>query len=158
MNTATQTLVILAASLLSLASVAALYQMLLKKKTPFLPGRWGKLENVAEFLLEEWAYKAVLAAYRTSELAMDEWGERMKGWDKKVLADKIYSLIPDTIAGIPTELLKKLVTQERFEVMVQMVFDEFVDFYDKESGRFSELMQDWRENMIAVAKEEATYQ
>ncbi len=92
-------------------------------------------------------FQGILAAYRTSERAMDEFATRIQGADKKNLADTIYNLIPDVIVvqgkAVPVGIVKSLVTKERFQEIVQTVFSEFDEQYTAHSERWDRLFDEW---------------
>lgn len=92
-------------------------------------------------------YQGIMAAYRTSERAMDEIAARIRGSDKKALADTIYNLIPDVIVvqgkAIPVSIVKSLIPRWRFEELVQLAFDEFDEQYLSHSARWDRLFEDW---------------
>lgn len=91
-------------------------------------------------------FKAICSAFRLSEVAMDEVEKRMGGWDKKGIADSVYGLLPDKVGEYDLTLVKRLVTVERFEVLVQNAFDDFDKFYRTYEGHFSDLLDDWIED------------
>ena len=103
------------------------------------------LPDAVEDALRDFIYKAILAAYRLSEATLDEIGERLEGADKKAIADSFYRLISDQIAGFDVSLIKRLVPQERFEELVQQVFDEFYTFYVGATGHLDELFEGWQQ-------------
>jgi hypothetical protein len=103
------------------------------------------LPDAVEDALRNFIYKAILSAYRLSEATLDEIGERLEGADKKAIADSFYRLIPDQIAGFDVSLIKRLVPQERFEELVQQVFDEFYTFYVGATGHLDELFEGWQQ-------------
>ena len=70
------------------------------------------MEAIVEPLLLPIIYEAICAAYRISEQAMDEIGERVRGLDKKVIADTVYAMLPDEIAGYDTVMPEYSVDQE----------------------------------------------
>lgn len=93
-------------------------------------------------------FQGILSAYRTSERAMDDLAIRIRGADKKKLADTIYNLIPDVIVvqgrAVPVGIVKSLVTRDRFAELVQGVFDEFDEQYMAHSARWDRLFDEWR--------------
>jgi hypothetical protein len=88
--------------------------------------------------------QGIQAAYRLSEQGVDELVGRMKGVDKKAVADSIYRLLPEKIHNHDLSLVKSLVTQERFEDLVQNAFDSFDRFYDMHHRHFKELFEEWQ--------------
>ena len=73
------------------------------------------LEAIIEPLLLPMIYEAICAAYRMSEQAMDDIGDRIQGLDKKAIADSVYAMLPDEIAGYDLTVikLKRWMTQIR---------------------------------------------
>lgn len=90
-------------------------------------------EEEIEAALRPYVYQAIMLAYKTSERLVDQNMERLRGLDKKALADWAYNALPETIfvkgVPIPIGLLKRLVTQEDFARMVQDIFDGFEAWY-----------------------------
>lgn len=78
--------------------------------------------------LKPFALKAIFGAETMALRAYDEVGEALAGVDKKKLADSLYAALPGTIWIIgrpfPVGWIKTFVTKERWEQLVQDVFDE----------------------------------
>jgi len=110
------------------------------------------LEAIIEPLLLPIIYEAICAAYRMSEQAMDEIGDRIKGLDKKAVADSVYAMLPDRIGDHDLTVVKAVVSQERFQQLVQDAFDRFDRFYKTHRGHFDEQFEKWR---LAQAPAEA---
>ena len=89
-------------------------------------------------------FEGISAAYRLSERGVDEVQKRMKGTDKKKIADSIYRLLPDKIGKFDLALIKRIVTQERFETLVQNTFDNFNNFVDHNQKHFNDLFEKWK--------------
>jgi hypothetical protein len=102
------------------------------------------MEAIVEPLLLPIIYEAICAAYRISEQAMDEIGERVRGLDKKAIADTVYAMLPDEIAGYEITVIKAVVSQERFEQLVQDAFDRFDRFYKTHRDHFDEQFEEWK--------------
>ena len=68
-------------------------------------------------------FQGICAAYRVSENSMDTIHQRIKGTDKKKIADSIYAMLPDKIGVFELTLVKGIVKKERFEQLVQDTFD-----------------------------------
>jgi hypothetical protein len=102
------------------------------------------MEAIVEPLLLPIIYEAICAAYRISEQAMDEIGERVRGLDKKAIADTVYAMLPDEIAGYEITVIKAIVSQERFEQLVQDAFDRFDSFYKTHRDHFDEQFEEWK--------------
>jgi hypothetical protein len=92
--------------------------------------RWGPL---ADFLLPA-IDQCIVAAFQAGEWAADEFGERLKGLDKKVLADALYGILPDEISIGPLKWnWKNYVSKEQFAIFVQKRFDELNALWDENS-------------------------
>lgn len=102
------------------------------------------LEAIVEPLLLPIIYEAICAAYRMSEQAVDEIGERIRGLDKKAIADTVYAMLPDEIGGHSITVIKAVVSQERFVQLVQNAFDRFDRFYKTHKGHFDEQFERWK--------------
>lgn len=90
-------------------------------------------EEEIEAALRPFVYQAIMLAYKTSERLVDQNFERLRGLDKKVLADWAYNALPEVIYVkgfiIPIGLIKRLISQEDFAEMVQNSFDSFEGWY-----------------------------
>jgi hypothetical protein len=102
------------------------------------------LEAAIEAALLPIIYEGICAAYRMSEKSVDEFRQRIKGADKKKIADSIYRMLPDKIGDYDLGLVKYLVTQERFEQLVQDAFDRFDRFFVEHETHFDELFEKWK--------------
>lgn len=89
-------------------------------------------------------FSGICAAYRLSEWGMDQVGERLSGLDKKRIADHLYSLLPEEIAGFDIELVKRVVPRERFEELVQGVFDRFDRHFVQFADHYEKLFEEWK--------------
>ena len=120
----------------------------LKEETQGYP-----LEAVIEPLLLPIIYDAICAAYRLSEQAMDEIGNRIRGLDKKAIADSVYAMLPDKIGDYDIALVKAVISQERFEQLVQDAFDRFDRFYKVHREHFDEQFEKWKESQAPAPVE-----
>jgi hypothetical protein len=111
----------------------------LKQETQGYP-----LEAAIEAALLPIIYEGICAAYRMSEKSVDEFRQRIKGADKKKIADSIYRMLPDKIGDYDLGLVKYLVAQERFEQLVQDAFDRFDRFFVEHETHFDELFEKWK--------------
>jgi hypothetical protein len=102
------------------------------------------LEAAIEAALLPIIYEGICAAYRMSEKSVDEFRQRIKGADKKKIADSIYRMLPDKIGDYDLGLVKYLVTPERFEQLVQDAFDRFDRFFVEHEAHFDELFEKWK--------------
>lgn len=103
------------------------------------------LEAIIEPLLLPIIYEAICAAYRMSEQAVDDLGERIRGLDKKAIADSVYAMLPDEIAGYDLTVIKAVISKERFVELVQDAFDRFDRFYKMHQQHFDEQFEEWKE-------------
>jgi hypothetical protein len=102
------------------------------------------LEAEVEAALLPAIYDGICAAYRVSEIGMDEVQRRLSGLDKKQVADSIYRLLPDELGGYDLSLIKRLVPAERFEQLVQDGFDRFDRFFVEHRAHFDQLFEQWK--------------
>lgn len=103
------------------------------------------LEAEVEAALLPVIYDGICAAYRVSEIGMDEVQRRLSGLDKKQVADSIYRMLPDELGGYDLSLIKRLVPPERFEQLVQDGFDRFDRFFVEHRAHFDQLFEAWKE-------------
>jgi hypothetical protein len=89
-------------------------------------------------------FEGICAAYRTSEKGVDELHQRIQGADKKKIADSIYRMLPDQVGDYDLSLVKNLITEERFQQLVQDGFDRFDRFFVQHQGHFDELFEQWK--------------
>lgn len=111
------------------------------------------LEALIEPLLLPIIYEAICAAYRMSEQAMDEMGGRIKGLDKKAISDSVYAMLPDRIGDYEITIVKSIISQDRFEQLVQDAFDRFDRFYKTHRGHFDDQFQKWQETQASASAE-----
>jgi hypothetical protein len=102
------------------------------------------LEAAIEAALLPIVYEAICAAYRLSEKSMDEVRQRIRGADKKQIADSIYRMLPDKVGEYDLGLIKFVVTEDRFQQLVQDAFDRFDRFFVQHQGHFDELFERWK--------------
>ena len=89
-------------------------------------------------------FQGISAAYRLSEKSVDEIQMRISGADKKKIADSIYRMLPEKIGAFDISLIKRVVTQERFETLVQNAFDNFDRFFVEHQKHFDDLFEQWK--------------
>lgn len=75
---------------------------------------------------------------------MDNVHQRIRGVDKKKIADSMYSMLPDKVGIFEVVLVKRIVSQERFEQLVQNVFDSSDRFFVEHQAHFDELFEEWK--------------
>ena len=102
------------------------------------------IEAAIEAALLPVIYEGICAAYRMSEKSMDELRQRIKGADKKKIADSIYRMLPDKVGDFELSLVKHLVTPARFEQLVQDAFDRFDRFFVQHQAHFDQLFEHWK--------------
>jgi hypothetical protein len=105
-------------------------------------------EAQIEALLLPWAFKAIAGAYRLSEHAADELGQRLAGLNKKEIADALYDMLPAQIGNVPVGVVKTVISRDRFAELVQAAFDEFMEFYTEQQDVYDDLFNAWQETNI----------
>jgi hypothetical protein len=101
-------------------------------------------ETEVEAALLPAIYDGICAAYRVSEIGMDEVQRRLSGLDKKQVTGSIYRMLPGEIGGYDLRLIKRLVPPERFEQLVQDGFDRFDRFFVEHRAHFDQLFEQWK--------------
>ena len=89
-------------------------------------------------------FEGISAAYRLSEKGIDEIQMRVSGTDKKKIADSIYRMLSEKIGPFDINLIKRVVSQERFETLVQNAFDNFDRFFIEHQKHFDDLFEKWK--------------
>ena len=102
------------------------------------------MEAAIEAALLPVIFEGICAAYRMSEKGVDELQQRIQGADKKAIADSIYRMLPDTVGTFDLSLVKNVITEERFEQLVQDAFDRFDRFFVQHQAHFDELFEKWK--------------
>ena len=102
------------------------------------------MEAAIEAALLPIIFEGICAAYRMSEKGVDELHQRIKGADKKAIADSIYRMLPDTVGAYDLSLVKNLISEERFQQLVQDAFDRFDRFFIQHQAHFDELFEEWK--------------
>jgi hypothetical protein len=103
------------------------------------------VQAAVEAALQPLIHQAILAAYRLSEKTIDQGNARLRGADKKQLADDAYALLPERVGQYDITFIKSLVPRERFEALVQNAFDQFDRFYLTNHAHFDDEFQKWAE-------------
>lgn len=96
-------------------------------------------------------FQGICSAYRLSEKSVDNVHQRIKGADKKKIADSIYSMLPDKIGTYEVVLIKRIVSRERFEQLVQDAFDRSDRFYIEHQTHFDDLFERWKAANVATS-------
>ena len=102
------------------------------------------LEAAIEAALLPLIFQGICAAYRMSEQGVDDLHQRIQGADKKKIADSIYRMLPDKVGDYDLTLVKHLITEERFEQLVQDAFDRFDRFFVEHQRHFDDLFEQWK--------------
>jgi hypothetical protein len=102
------------------------------------------MEAAIEAALLPLIFQGICAAYRMSEQGVDELHQRIKGADKKQIANSIYRMLPDKVGDYDLGLVKHLITPERFEQLVQDAFDRFDRFFVEHQTHFDDLFEKWK--------------
>ena len=95
-------------------------------------------------------FQGICSAYRLSENSMDNIQQRIKGADKKKIADSIYAMLPDKVGLFEVILVKRIVTPERFEQLVQATFDRSDRFFVEHQTHFDEMFEKWKAANVTV--------
>ena len=103
------------------------------------------LQAAVEAALQPLIYQAIMGAYRLSETSVDAGYQRLRGLNKKELADSVYKLLPERIGEFDVTFVKSLITQERFRELVQNCFDQFDRFYLLHHEHFDAEFKQWAE-------------
>lgn len=120
------------------AAGVAFYPILKKEKQGY------PMEVAVEAALLPIIYQGICAAYRLSLQGADELKVTMDGWEKKQIADSLYALLPDQVGGIDLSIVKRFVTKERFQELVQNAFDRFDRMYIEHKAHFDALFEAWK--------------
>ena len=95
------------------------------------------LREIEEALLPL-VFEGICSAYRMSEQAVDDVGTRIRGLDKKKIADSMYRMLPDKVGDHDLTLVKNIIPQDRFVVLVQDAFDRFDRFFIQHQRHFDD--------------------
>lgn len=101
-------------------------------------------EAAVESALLPIIYQGICAAYRLNEMSLDQLHQAIAGANKKQVADSIYAMLPDKIGDHDLSIVKRIVSQERFEQLVQAAFDRFDRFYVEHQAHFDDLFKKWQ--------------
>lgn len=105
------------------------------------------LQKEIEGLLLPYAYEAILAAYKMSEIEFDKFKRPLSGEQKAYLAKKMYDLLPDkigpynkgTITGlVPVDVWERLI-QEMFDQAMTKVYDNLDKLEEIAADKFHEM-------------------
>ena len=96
-----------------------------------------------EKYLEPFVFQAIISAYKLSEYAIDETGQRIKGADKKEIAIRIYNMLPDEIAGVDIVSIKTKIGPDRFVWLIQEVFDKTMVLMEENKSAFDQAYKQW---------------
>jgi len=101
-------------------------------------------EAEIESALLPFVFQGICSAYRLSEKSMDEIQQRLQGADKKMIAAKVYGMLPRKIGNYELTIVKHYVTEERFQDLVQNAFDGFYDFFEGHQEQFRDHFEKWK--------------
>jgi hypothetical protein len=101
-------------------------------------------EAEIEAVLLPLIFQGICSAYRLSEQSVDNIHQRIQGADKKKIAVSIYAMLPDKVGPFEVVIVKRIVSQERFEQLVQNVFDSSDRFFVEHQAHFDELFEKWK--------------
>ena len=140
----------LLAGSVGLVTGAALLYSWFKRKEQGYPN-----EAIIEAAILPYIQKAILAAYKASEAVMDETGERLHGIDKARLAGLVYAMLPAylsiNVGGYEVRIpIKQMFPQERFEDLVEKVFNDFLVWYGEKFDEWGDLIQDELDAVVAA--------
>jgi hypothetical protein len=113
-------------------------------------------EAAIEAALLPLIFDGICAAYRLSEQGVDDLERRLQGADKKKIADSIYSMLPDQVGKFDISLVKRVVSKERFEQLVQDAFDRFDRFFLEHRTHFDDLFKVWKQENKPAARVPST--
>jgi hypothetical protein len=85
-----------------------------------------------------------------SENSIDTVRQRIKGAEKKKIADSIYPMLPNKVGRFEVILVKHIVPQERFEQLVQDTFDRSDRFFIEHQKHFDDLFEKWKADDVNV--------
>ena len=119
-----------------LAVLFVAYQQLQKNSS-------GAVEAAVKAALQPILFQAIMSAYRLSEQSVDQGFERLKGLDKKQIADSVYDNLPPKIGNYDTAVVKQFVSKEQFAQLTQGVFEQFNQYYLQNREHFEAEFQKW---------------
>ena len=93
-------------------------------------------------------FQGICSAYRLSEKSVDDVHQRIRGVDKKKIADSIYGMLPDKVGMFEVILVKRIVSRERFEQLVQNAFDGSDRFFIEHQTHFDDLFEKWKASNV----------
>jgi hypothetical protein len=141
----------LTALLVGIAVTAALFALGIVVYPKLKAGQPGSIiEAAIEEALLPVIYHGICTAYRMNETSLDTLQKAISGADKKKIADSIYAMLPDRVGSFDLSLVKRIVSQQRFEQLTQDAFDRFDRFYVEHQAHFDALFEKWKkENLPA---------
>src|SRR6266540_2425788 len=71
-------------------------------------------EAAVEAALLPLIYQGICSAYRMNEMSLEQLKQKIKGADKKEVADSIYAMLPEKIGNFDLIIIKRIVPQQRF--------------------------------------------
>jgi hypothetical protein len=101
------------------------------------------LEKSVEDQLLPVVYWGISAAYRATERSVTAGYGLLSGADKKKIADSIYAILPDQVDGHDLSMIKRLLSPEQLQNLIQAAFDQFDGFYKQNQTHFDQEFQLW---------------
>ena len=95
-------------------------------------------------------FQGICSAYRLSEKSVDDIHQRIRGIDKKKIADSIYGMLPEKVGVFEVILVKRIVSRERFEQLVQDTFDRSNRFFVEHQAHFDDQFEKWKTANVSV--------
>lgn len=78
---------------------------------------------------------AIIGAYKASEALVDAGQERLRGVDKRAIAQGLYDALPETInvrgTPVPIGLIKAVISKKQFATWVDIMFEELNEAVDE---------------------------
>lgn len=111
----------------------------LRKKDLGLPH-----EEEIEAVLDRVIFYAVCAAYKMSEWSLFEVGSRLRGVDKKAIADATYDLLLAEPESFFAKVITQKYTRSEFSRMIEDRFDDFLIYFEKMHQGYIDAFEKWR--------------
>ena len=131
------------------SAVVALGVVLYSRLKAGEPG--SVFEAAVEAALLPLIYQGICSAYRMNEMSLEQLQQKMKGANKKEIADSIYAMLPEKIGNFDLIIIKRVVNQGRFEQLVQAAFDRFDRFYVEHQAHFDDLFKKWQQENASAS-------
>ena len=97
---------------------------------------WRELQKQPEAAwLKPYVFQAIVAAYKVSEVSVDQFGERLQGMDKQWVAEAAYNYLPPEVQNVVTRL--------QFATAVERIFAEAATLYETNAVSFQHTFEAW---------------